>query len=121
MRQSKVNNLLLELLIVVLFFSLVIGVAVRLFGAVRQVGRQADCTQEALFAGQELIEQLYVADDPNAALSQLPTGADWRLEASLERQETASGTLLSGEICGYMDEKALFALPFARYIQEARP
>lgn len=126
MRRGRNNALLLELLVVVLYFVLLAAVLIQIFAAGYSQSQMADAMGEALSEGQELEEQLYKADEPERLLEQLGyarAGEIWSrddgsymLQVELGWSDTECGRLLSGTIEAIYDETRLFELPFARYV-----
>jgi len=144
--QNKSNVLLTELVIVVLFFSLIAMTVVQMFVMAHQKGKLNAHTQRALIAAQDAAELLSGrADleqalleagferDEDGAYQQMAGDGAFRVEARLAPEEaTATGRLVGAEIrvIYTRDAKAtsdsptvLAALPARSYIpaEEVRP
>ncbi len=123
---NRANILLVELLLVILFFMLSMTTIVELFGAARVKSRHALATNSAVLEAQNLAERLYVEDDAAAELSRsgfaemgeswVLTEKDYTLEAVINEETQESGTLRVVTITGKMGDKELFSIPSSRYI-----
>ena len=124
-KRSQGNALLVELLIVVLFFMLAATVLLRVFAAAHEQGALAQQYGDALTAAQNAADRLYAADDPEAVLGEMGfvkedgiwklTQETYTLEASLARETTSAGTLRRQEVRAVAGEEALVTLPCSRY------
>jgi len=110
--QNKSNVLLTELVIVVLFFSLIAVTVAQMFVMSHQKGKLNTYTQRALIAAEDWAEALSGRPDPEQALldagfTRSEDGAYWqpiedgalRVEARVTPEErTAAGRLVGAEI-----------------------
>jgi len=110
--QSKGNVLLTELVIVVLFFSLIAVTVVQMFVLTHQKGNINAYTQRALIVAQDWAEALSGQPDPESVLlgagfekdaegayRQTAEGGALRIEARIAPEEqTAVGRLVGAEI-----------------------
>ncbi len=129
-RHNRSNALLVELLIVILFFMLSATVLVEVFAASRQLSDKAGQLGEALTEAQNVAEQLYAAEDGKAALGEmrfLPEGELWMLaldgytlKVIPSIEETGAGQLMNYAVQAVSGEETLFTLPVSRYM-EAQP
>ena len=141
--QNKSNVLLTELVIVVLFFSLIAVTVAQMFVMAHQKGRLNAHTQRALIAAQDWAEVLSGQADPERALldagfekgedgayQQTADDGALRVEVRIEPEEmTPAGRLVSGEIrVVYLKDASdpspvLATLPVSGYIpaEEVRP
>lgn len=120
------NNLLVEIMIAVLFFALCSTVLLETFMASRELGSRSAAQSAALVRLQDLSEQLYAAEDPEALLESAGFAAGeagWtleegeiRLEAALSQEETEAGTLRTWQLRGLRNESEFACIPGARYI-----
>ena len=127
---NQSRALLVELLIVVLFFMLASTVLLRVFAAANAQSAQAGRLTEALNAAQNLADRLYAAADPEAELKAMDFAPEdgvlrredgaFLLEVSLAREARASGAFLRGEVRVYSDGERLVSLPCSRY-EEGQP
>lgn len=144
--RNKSNVMLAELVVVVLFFSLIAVIITQMFVATAQKGKLNGRTQVALMYAQDASELLVEEADPPAILladgyaESMPgvfekvTGdGAYRLQVSLSHEQVSpAGTLLTGKVV-VSDEKhndaaedhlaVLVELPWASYIprQEVAP
>lgn len=70
MHQGRRNILLIELIIVILFFSLSAVVTLQVFAKAHQRTAQSKLITQALIAAEDWAEQVCVSDDPAAYLGQ---------------------------------------------------
>lgn len=129
-RHNRSNALLVELLIVIMFFMLSATILLRVFAASRLQSDKAGLLGEALTRAQNVAEQLYAAEDGEKALSEMafvPFGDGWTLEADgytlsvmPTSEQTAAGQLLNYAVQAVSGEETLFTLPVSRYV-EAQP
>ena len=101
-KHNRQNTLLMEILIVVLFFALCSTVILNVFVGAHNQSEQAGAQADALIAAQSLADRLYAADERKDVLRQSGFAEDedgaWRL--------------------ALRQEKTLFSLPSARYVPE---
>ena len=121
--------LLIELLIVLLFFMIAATVLLQLFSTARNMSERAEVLAEATDEAQDLAEQLYAAGDPEQMLRELGFAEDtglwrreeerWRIELRFEPEETEAGLLRRAEIAVLSGEEPLLTLPWTRYEEAA--
>ena len=126
--QSKA--LLVELLIVVLFFMLSATVLLRVFSTARNQSARAGILVDALNETQNVADRLYAAQDTDTALGEMGFSRQegiWRLDESdyaitvTANQEAApNGTMARYEVRAVQNEDVLLTLPVARY-REVQP
>ena len=68
-QRSRANALLIELVLVIFFFMLGSTVLVRLFADARHKTIQARATNDSIIAAQNIADELYGAEDPEAWLA----------------------------------------------------
>lgn len=148
--RSKSNVMLAELVVVVLFFSLIAVIITQMFVATVQKGKLNQRTQVALVYAQDAAELLVREEDPAAVLSadgyestspgvfeKVTADGAYRVQVSLAHEQVSpTGTLYSGGIAvlderagltaraaGESEPAALVELPLASYIpqQEVAP
>ena len=88
--------------------------------------RTAQVTNSAMLEGQNIAEDLYGSDDPEAVLADYGfTNRDgtlvlekkgYTLQVTPKSEETEYGTLRTFEVAGVEGEKTLITLPATRYI-----
>ena len=87
------NALLLELLIVVMFFMLAATVLLQVFAKARSMGEEAGRTASAVAEAQSRADRLYAAEDPEKALREMGFAAEQDQETWVLREETAVTTV----------------------------
>lgn len=122
-QHSHSNALLVELLIVVLFFMLASTVLLQLFTAARTQSRKAEDLSEATHLARNIAETLYSGQGDGSFVSSgerfsLP---DSSLTASVESssEQTEAGTLTRYTISIFSEDELVFMLPTAQYEEEA--
>jgi Tfp pilus assembly protein PilV len=132
--QSKSNVLLTELIIVVLFFSLIAVTVVQMFVAAYRQSTQAARVQRALIVAQDCAEQISGQSEPADAL--LEAGFTMEAAGTYDKEEdgfllkaklqptqvSSAGLLVGGEVrvfaSGAADADALVTLPAFSYIPQ---
>ena len=131
MRNYKGNTLLIELVIVLLFFSLSQVAIMQVFAASHQTAAQSRVTQAAMTAAQDAAERLSLESDPEAALTSMgftltgeqyvkSDGAGFELRATVTAQPCEAGTLHKTTLSAYYRNETLFTLPVACYRGDAQ-
>ena len=132
---SRANALLVELLLVIFFFMISAAILVQVFADAKLKSRTAHATNASMLEAQNVAEDLYATDDPDAVLAGYGFTAQddcWVLEkdgyllkVTLRSEETDSGVLRTYDVCGVEKvrdqsgtetEKTLLMIPSARYI-----
>ena len=123
---SRANALLVELLLVIFFFMISAAVLVQVFADAKLKSRTAHATNATMLEAQNIAEDLYAAEDPDAVLAGYGFTAEgdaWTLQkdgyllkVTLREEETASGTLKTYDVAGIEGEKTLLTLPSTRFI-----
>jgi len=128
MKNYKGNMLLIELVIVILFFSLSQVVLVQVFAAAQRKAVDCERLNDALLEMQDLAEQLTGSTDPEAVLTQAGFVAEGRIytlhtdvgigySAALSRLNQPAGQLVMVQLTARQAEKELFSLPAIHYIE----
>ena len=122
----RANALLVELLLVIFFFMLGATTLVELFAGAKHKTIQARATNVAIMEAENIADELYGSDDPEATLKDLGFTSDggvWTLDKkeytlTVTQSEEAleAGTLRLFKISGTGDGKDLFTLPSTRYL-----
>ena len=122
----RANALLVELLLVILFFMLGATTLVELFADARHKSLQARATNTAIMEAQNIADDLYGTDDPDAVLKALgfsEADSAWTLEedeytlkVTLQEEAAESGVLRTFTVSATGDGADLFSLPSTRYI-----
>ncbi|MBR6186827.1 MAG: hypothetical protein IKQ41_11270 [Clostridia bacterium] len=127
---NRSNALLVELLIVVMFFMLSSTVLLQVFSTARSQSRRAELMTQALSSTQNLADRLYMAADLKAELEALgfEKNEDGWIKESPEytvtvtgiENEGTPGEILRFQVQATEDGSPLVTLPVARF-QEVRP
>ena len=124
---NRSNALLVELLIVILFFMLSATILLKVFATSRIQSDKAGLTGEALSYAQNVAERIYAADDAEDALTKMAfesNGDTWTLDtgkftvrvtASVEN--TQAGEMLNWTVQALLGDEVLFSLPVSRYVE----
>ncbi len=126
MKRYQGNILLIELLIVILFFSLSQVVMVRVFASAHEKSHNSVQLRHALMACQDVAEQLSVSEAPDARLLSLDfTGEDgtyfrcdengFDVYVHCQREETAAGILYTSTVTAQKDNREILTLPVSFY------
>ena len=127
MREGRrANALLVELLLVILFFMLGATILVEIFGDAKHKSLQARATNTAIMEAENVADDLYGADDPDAVLKELGfseadgiwtlEGKEYTLKVTQKEEDTEAGTLRTFTVSATGDGKDLFSLPSTRYL-----
>ena len=119
-KHNRQNTLLMEILIVVLFFALCSTVILNVFVGAHNQSERAGAQADALIAAQSLADRLYAADERKDALRQSGFAEDedgaWHLHCGATA--CPAGTMETAQVTARRQEKTLFSLPSARYVPE---
>ena len=129
---SRANALLIELLIVILFFMFAATTLVELFGAARERSRRAEILSAAALASQNAAEALYDAEETEPWLKEMGFAHEengwireedgYALRGTEEKNETEAGVLRTVIVAAEYDGETILALPSVRYQEkEAAP
>ena len=133
--RNRSNVLLVEILIVVLFFMLSATVLVQVFSTARSLTLRAGVENRALAEAQNVAEALCAADDPDALLDEMDfslshgvwtrDGGEYGLYVTMSVEPAGAGELWRAEVWAYRlsrdaedgrpASETLFSLPCARY------
>ena len=137
--RNRSNVLLVEILIVVLFFMLSATVLVQVFSTARSLTLRAGAENRALAEAQNVAETLMAADDVDAVMTQMEFRlyhdawsrdyGEYTLYVETEEVAADVGTLWKGTVRAFYhnhnlnqarrEDEELFALPCARYREVA--
>jgi type II secretory pathway pseudopilin PulG len=125
---SRSNALLVELLIVVMFFMLSATVLLQVYATSSKQSNRAGLLTVALNEAQNVAERLYASDEPEDTLQALgfeKQGDVWRLaqedyslQVTGETEKTESGTMYRHQVLAEKDGETLVTLPVSRYQEE---
>ena len=125
---SRANALLIELLIVILFFMFAATTLVELFGAARERSRRAEILSAAALASQNAAEALYDAEETEPWLKEMGFAHEengwireedgYALRVTEEKNETEAGVLRTVIVAAEYDGETILALPSVRYLEK---
>ena len=132
---SRANALLVELLLVIFFFMIAAAILVQVFADAKLKSRTAHATNASMLEAQNIAEDLYNTEDPDAVLAAYGFAAEgdgwvlrkegYLLKVSLREEETDSGVLRTYDVSGAEEthsssgevkENILLTLPSTRFI-----
>ena len=127
---NRSNALLVELLIVVMFFMLSSTVLLQVFSTARNQSTLSGRMTQALNAAQSLADQLYAAADPESALTEMGCtqedglwrlpGDDFDLTVAVSLEAQPFGELRRYRVQAVSNGQTLVDLPAARYQEAAK-
>lgn len=119
------NALLVELMIVVLFFMLCATVLMQLFVSARNISYEAGCRSDALCEAQNLADRIFTSDDAPALLDSLEyeregnvwtgTFGRYTMRAEVYDEILETGTMRRAQVEVINGEEGLIMLPCSRY------
>ena len=125
---SRANALLIELLIVIVFFMFAATTLVELFGAARERSRSAEILCAAALAYQNAAEALYDAEETEPWLKEMGFAQEengwireedgYALRVTEEKNETEAGVLRTVIVAAEYDGETILALPSVRYLEK---
>ena len=127
---NRSNALLVELLIVVMFFMLSSTVLLQIFSTARSQSAKSGNLTQALNEVQGMADRLYAAADPESALKEMGCSQEeslWRLPGdsydltvSISREQQPFGELQRYRVQAVSNDEILVDLPVARYQEAAK-
>lgn len=122
---SRSNALLVELMIVVMFFMIAATVLLRVFVSSRNQSDRAELITTSIAAAQNTADRLYAAEDPEAELQSLGfvqkngvwvlTADRYQLEASVTEEAEPAGIFRRQSVRAIADGETLYELPCSRW------
>ena len=123
---SRANAVLVELLLVIFFFMLSSAILVQLYADAKLRSRTAEATNSSMLEAQNIAEDLYATDDPEAVLTEygfteqdgvwVQEKKGYTLKVTPRIEETESGLLRTYDVSGLEGDKVLLTLPSTRFI-----
>ena len=127
-KKNRLNALMVEILLAVLFFALSATVILDCFATARRLSARAEAEGQALLAAQNLAEALYTGEKPDALLAEQgllyrdglwrQEGDGWNLTVALEQEHSTVGVLRAAEVRVFVEGEFVAALPCSRYMPE---
>ena len=127
---NRSNALLVELLIVVLFFMLSSTVLLQVFSTARSQSALSGKLISASNAAQTAADRLYAAQDAESMLTEMGwtledglwrlPGDDFDLTVSISREQQSFGELIRYQVRAVSGSQTLVELPVARYREAAK-
>ncbi len=133
MKNYKGNMLLIELVIVILFFALSQVVLVQVFAEAQRKTVHTSKLNKALITAQDIVEQLCNNPDPDVTLAQVgfvggvagsyvfsnQDGVDFF--ATISRLSQPQGEMVTVKLTAKLEDQALFTLPSVQYFATEVP
>ena len=123
---GRANALLVELLLVIFFFMLAAATLVQIFADAKLKSRTAAATNASMLEAQNIAEEIYGSDDPEAVLDSYGfTSEDgtwvlqregYLLKVTARTEETDFGLLQTYDVSGIEGENTLLTIPSTRFI-----
>ena len=123
---SRANALLVELLLVIFFFMISAAILVQVFADAKLKSKTAHATNYSMLEAQNIAEDLYSTEEPDAVLAGYGFTADeegwilekdgYQLKVALKEEKTASGILRTYSVSGVEGDRTLITLPSTRFI-----
>ena len=127
---NRSNALLVELLIVVMFFMLSSTVLLQVFATARSQSALSGKLTEAVNEAQSMADRLYASEDAESLLTEMGCaqedglwrlpGEDFDLTVTLDLERRPCGELLRYRVQAVSEGKTLVDLPAARYREAAK-
>ena len=127
---NRSNALLVELLVVILFFMLASTILLRVFSASRRQSDKAEIMTRALAEAQNVAERLYAEEEADGALIELGfekageiwqrTNGEYTVKVSIESREESAGTLFEQAVSVYLGDELMTRLPATVYREAAQ-
>ncbi len=127
---NRSNALLVELLIVVMFFMLSSTVLLQVFSTSRTQSAMSGKLTEAVNEAQNMADRLYAAEDAESLLTEMGCAKEegqWRLSGehfdltvALDLEQRPFGELLRYRVKAVSEGETLVDLPAARYREAAK-
>ena len=122
--RPKSSALLMELLIVILFFMIASMILIRVFAAVRLQSEKAEMITDSLSEAQNVADRLYVSEEPEILLESLGFSSQdgvwvrdsgkYRMEALIAEERDEAGIFRRQEVRVTSEDEMLFSLPCSR-------
>ena len=127
---TRSNSLLIELMIVILFFMLASSVLIQVFGKARSMSARAETVAAAVMDAQNAADRMTAAAKPESVLAEMgfvQAGGIWvlerdsyRMEAEMETVPTADGRMIRQSVRVILPEgEEVLSLPCSRYWEGA--
>ena len=122
--RPKSSALLMELLIVILFFMIASMILIRVFAAARLQSEKAEMITDSLSEAQNVADRLYVSEEPEILLESLGFSSQdgvwvrdsgkYRMEALIAEERDEAGFFRRQEVRVISEDEMLFSLPCSR-------
>lgn len=122
--RPKSSALLMELLIVILFFMIASMILIRVFAAARLQSEKAEMITDSLSEAQNVADRLYVSEEPEILLESLGFSSQdgvwvrdsgkYRMEALIAEERDEAGIFRRQEVRVISEDEMLFSLPCSR-------
>jgi type II secretory pathway pseudopilin PulG len=126
LKTGRGNTLLVELLVVILFFALSQTIVLQVFAKAQQINRESETIHHALTRARDVAETLVVSDDAQATLEELgftqtddgslvAEGDGYSLSAMVTNLTQTTGTLTTVTLAATRDGVEIFSFPATHY------
>lgn len=122
--RPKSSALLMELLIVILFFMIASMILIRVFAAARLQSEKAEMITDSLSEAQNVADRLYVSEEPEILLKSLGFSSQdgvwvrdsgkYRMEALIAEERDEAVIFRRQEVRVISEDEMLFSLPCSR-------
>lgn len=123
--RPKSSALLMELLIVILFFMIASMILIRVFAAARLQSEKAEMITDSLSEAQNVADRLYVSEEPEILLESLGFSSQngvwvrdsgkYRMEALIAEERDEAGIFRRQEVRVISEDEMLFSLPCSHW------
>ena len=126
-RENKTNALLVELLIVILFFMLGAAILIQVFHKSHQLEKNAQASAQALVDAQNVAETLYAMNGDTEYLQEegfvysaegdvwLKPAEGYQLRVTMVDTALVKGSILEMRVEAVVDDEVLLSLPCSKY------
>ena len=122
---NRSNALLVELLIVIMFFMLSSTILLEVFGKAHGMSEKAEAMADAVVEAQNTADLLYLSDAPEETLLEAGFAKEedswtrsvgtYLLEVTLHSEESETGIIHYSQVAAVLGDETLVTLPVARY------
>ncbi len=125
--RNRSNALLVELMIVIMFFLMASTVLLEAFGKAKSLSVKSEMIAASIVETQNVADQLYVTDHPQDLLTSLgftEENGEWVLREDryaisvvLSKSDFATGILFEHTVTAKTEEETLITLPVVRFME----
>ena len=129
--KRRSNALLVELMIVIMFFMLASTFLMEVFAKSHELSEKAEAIAEAVMDVQNVADSLYVAGEPEDVLlsmgfektqdGYLLVKEDYEMRVTDKSEDVSTGTMYYREVQALRNSEALITLPVTRFEEATDP